>query len=331
MAIGFQETIEGLMQFLDIVGDDVGQIGVLGLVPHVFDGIKVRGVCWKPFDTQPLRTVLQQLPDSGTMGRQTITNENQWTPQVQMDLAQEPNEVRSPCVVVKQFVIQAEPTGPRRASNGRQSSDPIVTIPDSLDRRVSRRSPHSPPQRLEQIATFIEKNQASLPFEALFLAAASSRGSSGQWRLRSARALVVLASGDSNRADAAIGAHRQGGTARQKVAGSCRAQAARSTPTARIPNAASPASGRRPIRIAAEPKASVFGPDEVLRAACYRVATPPSTDVLKTHWRLPQQLLLSTSFPAQTAGLRFSDGFRALRDFLMVSCTYSSGSAPNFH
>jgi len=45
MAIGFQETIEGFMEFVDIIGNDVGQIAVFGLVPHVFDGIKVRGVC----------------------------------------------------------------------------------------------------------------------------------------------------------------------------------------------------------------------------------------------------------------------------------------------
>ena len=331
MAIGFQETIEGLMQFVDIVGDDVGQIGVFGLVPHVFDGIKIRRVCWKPFYRKPLSAVRQQVPDGGAMGRQTVTHENERTSQVQVNLAQKPNKVRSSCVVVKEFVVQAESTGPGRASNGGQSSDPIVTIPDSLHRRVSRRSPHAPPQRLEQIATFIEKNQASLSFEALFLAAASSRDSSGRLRLRSARALAVLASADSNRADAANGAHRWGGTARQRGAGSCRVPAARSTPTARIPNAASPASGRQPIRIAGEPKASVFGPDGVLHVACHRAATPPSTDVPKTHWHLPQQLLPSTSFSAGTAGLRFSDGSQALRDFLMVSCNYHSGSSPHFH
>ena len=331
MAIGFQELIEGFMQFVDIIGDDVGQIGVFGLVPHVFDGIKVRGVCWKPFDRKPLNTFFQQLPDGRSMGRQTVPHENERTPQVQVNLAQEPNEVRSSCVVVKEFVVQAKPTGPRRASNSCYSSDPIVTIPDSLDRRVSRRSPHAPPQRLEQIATFIEKNQASLPFEALFLAAANSRGSSERLRLRSARALAVSVSADSNRADAANGAHRWDGTPRQRGAGSCRVPAARSTPTARIPNAASPASGRQPIRIAGESKASVFGPDGVSQATRHHVAKPPSIDVPKTHSHLPQQLLPLMSFPARTAGLRFSDGSQALRDFLMVSYTYRNGSSRNFH
>lgn len=331
MAIGFQETIEGFMEFVDIIGNDVGQIAVFGLVPHVFDGIKVRGVCWKPFDRKPLNTFFQQLPDGRSMGRQTVPHENERTPQVQVNLAQEPNEVRSSCVVVKEFVVQAQPTGPRRASNSCYSSDPIVTIPDPLDRRVSRRSPHSPPQGLEQIATFIKKNQASFPFEALFLAAANSRGSSERLRLRSARELAVSVSADSNRADAANGAHRWDDTPRQRDAGSCRVRAARSTPTARIPNAASLASARQPIRSADEPKASVFGPDEVLRAACHRGATPLSTDVPKKHSHLPQQLLPLMSFPARTAGLRFSGESQALRDFLMVSYTYYSASSPHFH
>lgn len=331
MAIGFQELIEGFMQFVDIVRDHVGQIGVFGLVPHVFDRIKVRGVCGKPFDGEPLNTVLQQLSDGRSMGRQTVTHEDERTPQVEVNLSQEPDEVRSSCVVVKQFVVQAKPVGPGRASNRSQSRDPIVTIPDSLDRCVSRRSPHSPPQGLEQIATFIKKNQASLPFEALFLAAANSRGSSERLRLRSARALAVSVSADSNRADAANVAHRWGGTPRQKDAGSCRVPAARSTPTARIPNAVSLASVRQPIRIAGDSKASVFGPDGVSQATRHRGAKPPSIDVPKTHSHLPQQLLPLMSFPARTAGLRFSGESRALRDFLMVSYSYRSGSSPIFH
>ena len=244
---------------------------------------------------------------------------------------QEPHHIWGARVMVKQRVVEPESFRPRRAGKCRQRRDSIVSVPGMLQRRFANRSPHAPPQRLEQIATFIKKNQASLPFEALFLAAANSRGSSERLRLRSARALAVSVSADSNRADAANGAHRWDDTPRQRGAGSCRVRAARSTPTARIPNAASPASARQLIRIAGEAKASVFGPDEVLRAACHRGATPLSTDVPKTHSHLPQQLLPLMSFPARTAGLRFSGESQALRDFLMVSYTYSTASSPIFH
>ena len=331
MAIGLQEAIEGLMQFIDVIGDDVYQIAVLRLVPYIFDRIKVRRIRWEPLDAKPQGAGFQQMTDGGTMSRQAIAYEDDWTSQVEMDFSDESYKVRGLGVVVKEFIVQAQPTGPGRASDCRQCGDSIVTIPDSLNRRVSRRSPHPPPQRLQQIPTFIEKNQASLPFEALFLAAASSRGSSGRWRVHSARALAVLASADSIRTDEANGARRCDGTARRKVAGSCRGQVVQSTPMARTPNAACPASVRRQARIAGEPKASVFVPDDVLHAACHRAATLSSTDAQTTHWRLPQQQLPSTSFPARTVGLRFADGSRAQRDFLLVSCAYHSDSPPIFH
>jgi len=168
MAIGLQKAIECLMQFVDVIGDDIYQITVFGLVPYIFDRIKVRRIRGEPLDAKPWGTGLQQLADGGTMSRQAVAYEDDRTPQVEMDFSHESYKVRGSGVVVKEFIVQAQPTGPGRASNCRQCSDPIVTIPDSLNRRVSRRSPHSPPQRLQQIATFIEKNQASLPFEALF-------------------------------------------------------------------------------------------------------------------------------------------------------------------
>ena len=331
MAIGLQKAIECLMQFVDVIGDDIYQITVFGLVPYIFDRIKVRRIGGEPLDAKPWGTGLQQLADGGTMSRQAIAHEDDRTPQVDMDFSHKSYKVCGSGVVVKEFVVQTQPTGPGRASNCRQRSDPIVTIPDSLNWRVSRRSPHPPPQGLQQIATFIEKNQASLPFEALFLAAASSRGSSGRWRLHSARALVGLASVDSIRADEANGARRWDGTARRKVAGSCPAPVAQSTPMARTPNAVCPASVRQRVRSAGELRASVSVPDEVLHAACHRAATHSSTDVPKTHWRLPQRRLPSTSFPARTVGLRFADGSRAPRDFLMVSCIHCSDSPPLFH
>ena len=265
------------------------------------------------------------------MSRQAIPHQNDCTAQMPVDFAHEPNEILGPRVVIQEFVVQSQPQRPRGTCDGGDRRNAFTSIPRTLDGRVACRRPHSPPQWLQQKPTFIEENQASLTFEALFLAAASSRGSSGRWRLHSARALVGLASADSIRADEANGARRWDGTARRKVAGSCPAPVAQSTPMARTPNAVCPASVRQRVRSAGELRASVSVPDEVLHAACHRAATHSSTDVPKTHWRLPQRRLPSTSFPARTVGLRFADGSRAPRDFLMVSCIHCSDSPPLFH
>ena len=331
MAIGFEEMIEGLVQLVDVVGDDVGQISILGLVPYVLDGIDFGCVCREPFDLEPLSTLLRKLSNGGTMSRQTITDEDKRAAQVRMDFTQEANKFRCSSVVVKEFVIQAKPSGPRRPRNCGQRRDPIVTIPRALNRCVSFRRPHSPPQRLQQIAAFIEKHQASLPLEALFLSAASLRGARVRCPVRCVRGHAVPASADSNRVCEANEARILDDGPRQRAAGSCPERAARSTRTARTPKSVSLATTRPPIRLVAESRASAFCLDEVSHAAYSRVARHSSTDTPKRHWRQPPQPLPSMSFPARTAGPRSSDGLRALRDFLMVSCKYCSGWSPIFH
>lgn len=331
MAIGFKEMIEGLVQLIDVFGDDVGQISVFGLVPNVLDGIEFGCVCRQPFDLEPGSTHLRKLPNSGTMSRQAITDEDKRAAQVRMDFSQEANKVGRSSVVVKEFVIQAQPGGPRRPSDCGQCRDSIVTIPRVLNRCVSFGSPHSPPQRLQQIATFIEKNQASLPLEALFLSATSLRGASGRCHPRSVRAPAVLASANSNRVCGANEARIPDGGPRQRAAGSCLERAALSNRTERTPNSASPAIMHAPIRRVVGSRASAFCLDVVSNAVYSRVARHSSIDTPKRHSSQLPQPLPSMTFPARTAGPRFFDGIPALRDFLMVSCQNSSGWSPIFH
>jgi hypothetical protein len=331
MAIGFEEMFEGLVQLIDVFGDDVGQFSIFGLVPNVLDGIEFGSVCRQPFDLEPWSTDLRKLPNGGTMRRQTIADEDKRTAQVRMDFLQEANKVGRSSVVVKEFVIQAQPGGPRCPRDCGQSRDSIVTIPRVLNRCVSFGGPHSPPQRLQQIATFIEKNQASLPLEALFLSAASLRGASGRCHPRSVRAPAVPASADSNRVCEANEARIPDGGPRQRVAGSCLERAGLSTRTERTPNSASPATTNAPIRRVVESRASAFCLDVVSHAVYSRVARHSSIDAPKRRSSQLPQPLPSMTFPARTAGPRSSDGLRALRDFLMVSCQHSSGWSPIFH
>jgi hypothetical protein len=69
----------------------------------------------------------------------------------------------------------------------------------------------------------------------------------------------------------------------------------------------------------------------VSHAVYSRVARHSSIDMPKRHSSQLPQPLPSMTFPARTAGPRSSDGLRALRDFLMVSCHNSSGWSPIFH
>ena len=289
------------MQFADVVRDVVCQVPVLGLVPDIFDRIDFRRISRKPLDPKPMGASFPQPTDGRAMGRQPIANENERTTQVGMDLTQKPNKVRRSSVVVQELIVQAKSTGPRCASNCGQCGDSVMTIPHMLDRRHPTRGPHSAPQRLQQIATFIEKNNASFAFEALFLSAANRCGSNGRSRSRPARALAVSVSADSIRACGASAARNQDGTAHRTAGRSCLGQVAQSIRTTRSPNAAFLVTKPQSTSSAVGKRASAYAPDGPSRATYSRGATPSSNDAPKRCLSQPPQLHPSTSFPARTA------------------------------
>lgn len=244
-----------------------------------------------------------------------------------MHLPQELRHVGRACVVVEQVVVQTEAFRPGSAGQRRQCRDAIVSVPRMLDGRPTHRSPHAPSQRLQQIATFVEKNQASLPFEALFLAAAIRRGATERWPVHCVRAPAAQASADSSRVCEAISARSLGGTPHQRAVGSCPAPAVRSSQMAHTPKIEFPASKRRPMRCVVEPRVSAAVRDGVWHIAHFHVATISSNDAPTKHSNPRTQPLPSTFSPAQKAGLRSCDELPALREFLRVSCPQSNESA----
>lgn len=171
--------IEFGVQIFDVLWNDVRQGAVLGLIPNILHGIEVRRIRRKPFDMEPGGPLLKQSSSGGTMSRQAVPHQNDGSAQMPMDFAHEANKILGPRVVVQKFVIQSQPQRPRGACDGSNRRNAFPPIPGTLDGRVACRRPHSPPQRLQQKPTFVEKNQASLTFEALFLVAAKIRDASG--------------------------------------------------------------------------------------------------------------------------------------------------------
>lgn len=63
------------MQLSDLVGDEVGQVAVLGLVPHVLDGIEFGGVGRQPLHLEPIAARLLQATYGRTVDRPAVTHE----------------------------------------------------------------------------------------------------------------------------------------------------------------------------------------------------------------------------------------------------------------
>jgi hypothetical protein len=317
---GAQDVIQGGVQIVDVLGNDVGQRTVLGLIPNILDGIKVRCVRRKPFDLEPSGAALKQSSCGGTMSRQSVPHEDDTSAQVLMNFAHEPNEIRGSCVVIQQFVVHPQPQRPRCAGDGGDRCNAIASIPGTLKGRMARRRPYPPSQRLQKIPTFVEENQASLTLEALFLVAAKFRDASRRCPPRFVRGPAAPASADSSQAGAATAAHTPHETRRRTVAGSRPALTVRSSHPAHIPNIACREPVPTPICFADAPPVSAFFPHEAWTVTCCRASTPPSTDAPMTRCSPQSQPLPSTTCLSRRAWPRLFDGLRAFRGFLLVSC-----------
>lgn len=233
--------------------------------------------------------------------------------------------------MIEQDIMQAESRRPWSARKRSDRRDAIVPVPRVLQRRLAFRCPNASSQWLQQIATFIEKNQASFTFEALFLSAANRRGSNGRCRVRFVRERVVRASVDSSRVDAASAARTAGDTRLRTSAGSDRAPTDRSNLTAHSPRREFPCPTRLPMHVAVPGTVSALGRDGASGEACPHASRRCASDAptKRSNPRLRQ--LRSSSFPARTIGPQFSDEVQAFRDFHVVSFPYCSGLIGSFH
>lgn len=307
---------------VDVFRNDVCQRAVLGLIPNILHRIKFRCVRRKPFDLEPSRAAFEQSSCGGTMSGQTVPHQDDGSTQMLMNFAHEPNEIRRPRVVIQQFVVHSQPQRPRGAGDGCDRRDAIATVPSTLKGRVASRRPYPPPQRLQQIATFVEKNQASLPLEALFLVAAKFRDASRRCPPRFVRGRAAPASEGSSRADAATLAHIPDETPRRTIAGSCHAPTVRSSHPAHIPMTACRMPVPPPIRFADASTIWAFFRNEAWTEACRRASTLSSNGVPMTRWSPRSQPLPSTTYPSRKALPRLFDGLRAFRGSLLASCPH---------
>lgn len=307
---------------MNVLRNDVRQGAAFGLIPNILHRIELRRVGWKPFNLEPRSAILKESSGGGAVSRQAIPHQNDWTAEMPMDIADKSNEIRSPRIVIQKFVVHSQPQRPGRTCDGGDCRNAVASVPGTLNGRVASRCPHSSSRRLQQKAAFIEKNQASLTFEALFLVAAKCRAAIGQRSLRCVRGLAARASADSNPTDAAAAAHNPDENLRRTIAGSCPAPTVQSSHRAHTPNNVYLASRQRPVLSVVGQKAWVSCLDGASLEACSHASMHFAIGMPMTHWnRLPQPLP-SMACPSRRAWPRSSDGLRASRGFLLVSCSH---------
>lgn len=238
-----------------------------------------------------------------------------------MKPADEPHEILGLTVMVQQLVVQAETLCPRRDGQGAHDAQAVVSMPRIMDGSLSHRSPDLPPQRLQQKATFIEKNQAGLPFGSLFLAGATRPGASARWRLRRVRGRDVRASGGSSRAGAEVSPRSPRESSPGTTAQSALLPVGNSNPARENPNSPRQRS-RRQANVRDRRMSNVVGGLDVVympTRTCRPARVHRSTALPTIHWHQPPQPLPSAFSLAQEAGLQSVDELPAPRDFHDVS------------
>lgn len=192
-----QRLANSSAQMPDILRNKVGQIDMFGPVPHLFVGIKFRGIGGKPFDEHPFLKPLHQLPGRTAMHHPAIPDQDNPFRKVLQQRRDKRDRFLGGNILVKQLEVKSQTSADRRNGDRRDRREPIPTIPTVVDRCLPSRSPSPPYHRLKHKPAFIRKNDGFTAFSGVFLSAASRFLAMPRWLLRRVREPAVRASGNS--------------------------------------------------------------------------------------------------------------------------------------
>ena len=171
-----------------VVGNEIGQVAVLGVVPDLFGRVEVWGVGGEPFDPDACTVAVQILAhDFGPMDVPTIQDEDEFTLKTASDPAEKVHNVRSSNVFGLHVPIQTQPAALRGDGDGADDRQPVVTVPCRENRRLSSGCPSPADHRLEHEATLVNKDDATALPPGVFLYAAIAAAASARFPLRPAR------------------------------------------------------------------------------------------------------------------------------------------------
>src|ERR1051325_1285827 len=187
------------MQLLQGVGQVIGQVAVLVMVPALLHRIEFRRIGRQPGEAgQPGRPAPAQATDRGAVHAPAIQDHQQRTPRLTLKGSQEGQDVGRANIGGEETKIEAQPPAVWRARKRAHNREAVMTCPATLDRGLPARGPRTPARGLQQEATLVQENEVSLTLAGFFLAAARSGCASERWLARRARGLDARASEGSS-------------------------------------------------------------------------------------------------------------------------------------
>ena len=143
MLLGPDRAGHLLVEVVHVVRDEVGQFGVLGVIPALLDRVEFRRISRQPLPVEPGRAMGRKKAGRGSMGPQPAGDDKDPAPRVAVQLPEKPDEFLGANVDRPQLVVQPQPPAVRRDRNHADGGQAVVAIPGMVDRGVARRRPGS--------------------------------------------------------------------------------------------------------------------------------------------------------------------------------------------
>jgi len=249
---------------VDVMGEIVGQVRVLGVVPYLFDGVELGGVGRQPFDRGPAGASFKQAADRGPMNIPSIENQHDLALQVTTEPPEKGQDVVGADVLIVDLKVKPQAFALGRDGEGRDGRKTVMSVPTLVDGGVSSGSPRAAEHRLKHKAAFVNKDDATAAPSSVFLYGATAPCTTAGPPSRRIPARDARASGSSNPSRGGRARHAPDGNARRNASGSTLPHAATSKGRCDTHVPEGPVAAASPVAGAPLQKASAFSRDGAL-------------------------------------------------------------------
>jgi len=192
-----QRARDGHVQGEQVFGKEVGQIAIFGLIPDMFDGVEIGGICRKPLKLEPIRMGTRHRTSGAGMHVPTVPHQDGPTAQMTPEFPQKLQHLRRPDVLFVDGKEQPQTTPIGRDRHGADQGQPVVPVPRVRTRCLSLGRPGPPQQGPQQEPAFIENHEWAAGVAGLLLSAANLVSASARWLVRLGPDLSAQAFGES--------------------------------------------------------------------------------------------------------------------------------------
>ena len=153
-----ERGFDSFIELLDVVGDEVGQVGVLGVALHRLDRVELRAVGGQRLELDVLPAELGDPLLRRAVNAPAVPHDDQRPADLLPQPTQEVDRVVGLHVVALHVEAAADSGSCRRQGDRADDTQPITSVPRPLHGCLAPRGPGAAIHRLEHEARFVEED-----------------------------------------------------------------------------------------------------------------------------------------------------------------------------